>query len=243
MFIILNKKILQMIIVIFLITIIILTGILIHNSKKEVYTSLQENKNYNIIQQGSDTSNYIAFACNVDWGNEVIPDMLEVFKSNDIKITFFVTGRWAEEFPDIFKMIIDEGHEIGNHGYKHLNYSQLSYEENKKQIHMAGDIIKKYTNTQPTLFAPPSGDYNENTLRAAEELGYKTILWTIDTIDWRDDSTKDVIIDRVMNKTKHNGAIVLMHPTVETLKAIPSIINQLHEKNIKVGGISDVLLD
>lgn len=65
-------------------------------------------------------------------------------------------------------------------------------------------------------------------------------MWSIDTIDWRKDSTKDIIIRRVTEKI-HKGAIVLMHPTEETVKALPEIINYIHKIGYKIGRISDII--
>lgn len=240
---ILNKKTIQMIIAIILIIMIIVTGIIVYNKRKITSTVISNHEISKPIESGSNSSNYTAFACNVDWGNEVIPEILEILREKDTKITFFVTGRWVREFPDLFKNIVNEGHEIGSHGYEHLNYSKLSLEQNREQIKTAEEMIVKHGSTKPTLFAPPSGDYNQDTLVAAEELGYKTILWSIDTIDWRQGSTKDIIISRVMDKPNHNGAIILMHPMPETAKALPLIIDKLHEKNLKVGRVTDVLMD
>ena len=144
--------------------------------------------------------------------------MLEIFKKNDIKITYFVTGKWAEKNKDILKMIYNDKHEIGNHGYSHVDYNKLSYNENKEGIVKAHNIIKEVLDIDSKYFAPPSGAYNDNTVKAAKDLGYELIMWSIDTIDWRKDSTKDVIIKRVIPKI-HNSAIVLMHPTEETVKA------------------------
>lgn len=213
--------------------------IFMNNNSKGVFNT------YNVtnkpIQQGSVDSNYIAFTCNVDWGNEVIPEMLQTLKDKNVKITFFVTGRWVKEFPDIFQLIVDEGHEIGSHGYQHLDYGKLSLDKNLEQIKKAEEEIQKITGEKPTLFAPPSGSYNENTLNAASKLEYKTILWTIDTIDWRQGSTKEVIVDRVLNKENHKGAIVLMHPMPATAKALPILIDEFRTKGLEIGRVSDVL--
>src|SRR5699024_10120242 len=133
---------------------------------------------------------------------------------------------WAEKHNDLVKLIYDEGHEIGNHGFQHIDYDKLDFNRNYEEIKKAHDIIKSITNSSPKYFAPPSGAYNDNTIKAAKELDYKLILWSIDTIDWRDDSTKDKIIQRVTEKV-HNSGIVLMHPTENTNKALPEIIDYL----------------
>lgn len=228
-----SKKTLITILIV-LIVVIITLGIL------KVYNKTEETFNSDVYYQGNIDEKIIAFACNVDWGNENIPNMLEIFKKNDIKITYFVTGKWAEKNKDILKMIYNDKHEIGNHGYSHVDYNKLSYNENKEGIVKAHNIIKEILDIDSKYFAPPSGAYNDNTVKAAKDLGYELIMWSIDTIDWRKDSTKDVIIKRVIPKI-HNSAIVLMHPTEETVKALPEIINYLYQNGYKIGTISDVI--
>lgn len=239
MIVIINKKIVKFVIIAIIVTLVV-GFIFLRRTKTKVVN------NYNIatlkpIDRGNENSKYIAFACNIDWGNEVLLDMLETLNKEKVKITFFVTGRWAKEFPDLMQQIVDSGHEIGSHGYQHLNYEILTLEQNEEQIKKADEILLKHTKEKITLFAPPSGSYNNNTLIASDKLGYKTILWTIDTIDWRVGSTKDVIIDRVLKKDNFNGAIVLMHPMPETAKALPVLIELMREKNLKVGRVSDIL--
>lgn len=193
-----------------------------------------------VYYKGTVDEKKIAFACNIDWGNECIPIMLEIFKENDIKITFFVTGRWSEKNPVLLKMIFDNGHEIGNHGYSHRDYNLLNYEDNREEIHKADLVISKTLGIKSKYFAPPSGAYNNETVKAATDLGYKVIMWSLDTIDWRKDSTKDKIISRVIGK-HHNSAIVLMHPKEETIKALPVIIQNLKDKGYTIGTISDII--
>jgi peptidoglycan/xylan/chitin deacetylase (PgdA/CDA1 family) len=101
-------------------------------------------------------------------------------------------------------------------------------------------IIEEIIQDSPKYFAPPSGGFNEYTIQAAEDLGYQTILWSVDTIDWRDDSHRDLIVKRVVENI-HNSAIVLMHPTAETNKALPIIIKTLYENGYRIGTISDVI--
>lgn len=196
--------------------------------------------NDDIYYKGTKEEKIMAFACNIDWGNECIPHMLQIFDNYEIKITFFPTGRWAEKNPELLKKIFEKGHEIGNHGYFHKDYNLLNYEDNRKEIEKADIIITEIIGTKAKYFAPPSGAYNNDTIKAAKDLGYKIIMWSIDTIDWRKDSTKDKIINRVVSK-HHNSAIVLMHPKEETVKALPIIIHNLKEKGYRIGTISDIM--
>lgn len=221
--------------ILLLITVLIIVFALFINNR-----AVNTFNNNDVFYKGNVDDKIIAFTCNVDWGNQYIPKMLKIFREHNIKITFFVTGRWAEKYNDLLMLIYDGGHEIGNHGYLHRDYSLLSYELNKHEIEKADRIISNIIGTKPKYFAPPSGAYNENTVRAAKDLNYEVIMWSIDTIDWKEDSTKDKIINRVIGKI-HNSAIVLMHPKEETVKALPFIIKNLEERGYKIGRVSDII--
>lgn len=166
--------------------------------------------------------------------------MLDIFDDNNIRISFFITGQWAEKNPELVKLIQSYKHEIGNHGYKHIDYSKLDYKSNKDEIEKASNILNDITGLETRLFGPPSGAYNKYTLQAAKDLKQKVVLWSIDTIDWREDSTKELIINRVITKAEES-AIVLMHPTANTVKALPEIINNLFQKGYIIGTISEVI--
>ena len=111
----------------------------------------------------------------------------------------------------------------------------------EEDIKKSSEILEKITGIKPILFAPPYGDFNDEVVKVAEQLGYKVILWSLDTIDWNNPSPQ-TIVDRVMSKY-HNGAIVLMHPTKNTVEALPQIINQLKEKGYKITKVSEVIVD
>lgn len=186
-----------------------------------------------IIRNGISGNNLCTFACNVDWGEDVIPDMLEIFKEKDVKITFFVTGRWAENNKELLKEMYESGHEIQSHGYSHALCSDISSEKVKEEIQKTEDAIIDAICIKPNYFAPAAGDYDGRTVEISEELGYKMVLWSSDTIDWREGSYANVIVERIMSKPL-DGAIILMHPKQETLKALPTLIEQINTKGYKI---------
>lgn len=194
---------------------------------------------YEPIYEGSKDRKIIAFTCNIAWGNEYIPPLLEVFSDKNIKATFFIEGRWAENYPDLLRLIHNKGHEIGNHGYSHAHHAQLSYEENLNEIKKAESIIQEIIGKKTTLFAPPYGEFSELTEKAANAMNYHMIMWTIDTIDWKKPGV-DYIINKVLDNAG-NGKIVLMHPTEDTVKAMPTIIENLHQQGFKITTVSELL--
>lgn len=191
------------------------------------------------IYQGNTESNNICLMINVYWGNEYIAKMLETLEENDVKTTFFIGGSWAEDYPEILKEIYDGGHEIANHAYSHPDLKEKSLETNKTEISKTTDIIKELLNVEMTLFAPPSGSYSETTLQVAKELGYTTIMWTRDTIDWRDQDS-ELIYSRAV-KNAAGGDLILMHPTKETANALPDIIKTLKDQGFNLTTVSETI--
>ncbi len=191
------------------------------------------------IYKGLEEEKEVAFACNVVWGEEYLPQMLKIFKDNDIEITFFIGGQWAEKNEELLRNIHNDDHELGNHGYKHLHHSKLTPDGNRQEILKTEEIVKRTTGCKTNLFAPPYGDLNDTVVDSAEALGYKVIMWSIDTIDW---NTRDYnkILQR-LEKKHHNGAIVLMHPTKVTIEALPRMIENLKAHGYEITKVSDVL--
>ena len=193
-----------------------------------------------VIHRGKEDDDRIAFTCNVDWGEAIVPAMLDIFAEYNIKITFFVSGKWANNNPRLLRKMFLEGHEIQNHGYGHRLSSQISEEEVMEEIKKTEDAIKNFTGVKTEVFAPPSGDYDSKTVEVCREMGYLLSLWSVDTIDWRAGSTAKVIEERVLNK-KLNGAILLMHPKEETVKALPGIIKTIQGRGLEIVTLKELI--
>lgn len=165
---------------------------------------------------------------NVYEGKEYVEEYLKLFDKEGVKATFFIGGCWAAKNGDTVKMIYNYGHEIGNHGYNHKLHTKLSREQSREEIQRTNALLRELTGKTPVLFAPPSGDVNDLVTEDAKSLKMKTIMWTVDTIDWRDHD-KEKIYKRV-ERNIQPGALVLMHPTEATLEALPDIILLLKAK-------------
>lgn len=205
----------------------------------KVETGVPTTKPYEAIYQGSSDTKKVALICNVVWGEEFMPEMLEILRKQDVKMTFFIGGQWAEQFPELTELTFKTGHEIGNHGYAHRKPSDLSKEQNLAEIKKAEAIINDITKQKTTLFHPPFRDINDVALEVASQNGYKVIMSSVDTVDWQRPAP-EVITKRVMDKV-HNGAIVLMHPTAPTVKALPTVIQELKVQGYEVVTVSNLL--
>ncbi len=196
-------------------------------------------KPYEAIYAGNPTNNGISLMFNVYMGNEYVEEIIEILNVNGVKATFFVGGSWVNKNEDCFMKIVNSGNEIASHGYWHKDHSKISYEEQTNEIKMAEDVIKRICGYTTTLFAPPSGAFNKSTLQIANGLGYKTIMWSKDTIDWRDQDS-ELIYDRA-TKNASAGDLILMHPTNATVKALEKIIIKYKEIGLNVLTVSQNL--
>lgn len=192
------------------------------------------------IYQGDSSKKQVAITINVDWGEDIVPEMVKVLDEKDAKATFFITGRFAEKYPDIVRQIAASGQEIENHGYAHPHPDKLSVEDNAAEIRKTEEILQNITGEKTKFFASPYGEHGENVLQAVSDNAYQLIMWTLDTIDWRD-SEVELIVDRASGEKIVNGAIILMHPKEHTLAALPQIIDNLQEKGYTLVGISELV--
>jgi peptidoglycan/xylan/chitin deacetylase (PgdA/CDA1 family) len=126
----------------------------------------------------------IALTFDISWGNQTPEPVINILKENQICSTFFLSGPWARQYPEIPQRIKKDGHEIASHGYRHINLSTLSRKEIKEEIMKAHEALKEVTETNPTLIRTPNGDYNDEVIKGAEECGYKVIQWSVDSLDW-----------------------------------------------------------
>lgn len=191
------------------------------------------------IYKGNPLNNEVALMINVYWGDEFLPDMLNTLDKFNVKCTFFVGGSWCAKNDKMLKEIFKRGHEIANHGYLHKDQDKLSYNDNYREISLCHDLVKKILGYEMSLFAPPSGAFSNETLKSANDLKYTTIMWTKDTIDWRDKNA-DLIFERATKKIS-NGDLVLMHPTKCTSEALPKILQHYQKIGIKANIVSSVI--
>ncbi len=164
----------------------------------------------------------VSLMFNVYWGTEEVTAILDILDEYQAKATFFVGGCWADDNVTTVKEIAQRGHELGSHGYFHRDHDKLSYAQNYEEIKTSVDFINRATEGEIKLFAPPSGAYNADTVRACNTLGLKTVLWSKDTIDWRD-KDESLCLRRATEGVK-GGELILMHPMAHTVKALPKIL-------------------
>jgi polysaccharide deacetylase family sporulation protein PdaB len=182
----------------------------------------------------------ITFDC--AWGADDIPGILEILENRNVKASFFVVGQWAEKYPDKAKLIAQNGHDLANHSYSHLRMGVLGKSRIVEEIKKCGDVIEKVASKKAELFRAPYGDYNDLVLEAAEELGYYSIQWDVDSLDWKREMGKHDIVSRVLEKV-NPGSIVLFHnDTRYTKELLPEIIDGLRAMGYEFIPVSEMIM-
>ncbi|MFJ8064522.1 polysaccharide deacetylase family protein [Psychrobacillus sp. NPDC096426] len=216
----------------------------VFNTNKIVYKEISPNIHLDDldpqpIYRGNPEKPMVTLLINVAWGNEYIPTILKTLNTHQVKATFFFDGSWVKKNPDLAKMISQEGHEIGNHAYSHPDLNQRSRIETIEEIKKTNDVIQTTLGIKPKWFAPPSGSFNQETINVAHELEMKTILWTVDTVDWKKPSPSEMVT-RVASKIE-NGSMILMHPTQPVAEGLDSMISTIKAKGYQLGTVSDLM--
>lgn len=191
------------------------------------------------IYRGNPAKPMVSLMINVAWGNEFIEPMLDVLDEEKVKVTFFLDGSWLSKNPELARTMLKRGHEMENHAYTHPNMSTLSRARATVEIEKTQNLLKETLGVTNKWFAPPSGDFDQETVEIASSLGLKTVLWTVDTVDWRNPSP-DSIVAKITSKAEP-GTLVLMHPTSSSSQALRAMIRGIKAKGLVLGTVSETL--
>ena len=182
----------------------------------------------------------VAISFDAAWGNEHTEAILDILDQYNVKTTFFLVDFWAKEFPEDVKEIAARGHEVESHSATHPDMANLSADEIREELNLAAVTIEGLTGKRPTLFRPPFGSYNNTLMETAEELGYQVIQWSVDSLDWKDISTQEVI-SRVTEDVQP-GSIVLFHNNAETVEEyLPQILEELQAQGYQIVPVGQLI--
>ena len=237
MFIVFNKEKIQTYLVSIL-TVAVLIGIANLEQLKIVETNATSRKIpiYNVQTD----ENKVALTMNCAWTADDIDKILEVLKNNNIHITFFIVGEWANKYPEAVKKIYESGHEIGTHSDTHPHVNKLSLEENTKEIQNGIKKIKEITGKDVNLYRTPYGEYNDVVISAAEKYKLNTIQWNIDTLDY-EGLTGNEMWKKIEGKLQ-KGSIILSHNgTKYTAESLNMLIKNIQSKGFQIVKVSELI--
>ncbi len=185
----------------------------------------------------------IALSFDAAWGNEDTAQILEILAKHNVKVTFFMTGEWVENYPDDVKAIYAAGHDLGNHSENHKDMPTLSDADQTEELMKVHNKVKELTGYEMFLFRPPYGSYNNNLILNAKEAGYYTIQWDVDSLDWKDYGVDSIIKTVTQHKHLGNGSIILCHNGAKyTAQALDTMITTLKDAGYEFVPISQLII-
>ena len=184
----------------------------------------------------------ISISFDASWGADKTIPILDILDQYNVKTTFFLVGNWVDKYPEMVQEIFSRGHEIGNHSDTHAHMSELSEQGIRNELRIMSDKVEKITGIRPVLFRPPYGDYNDRVIRVARAEGYEAVQWSIDSLDWKDRGTQDIIKQCTYRVDK--GDIVLFHnDSKDIVNALPTVIQHYQGLGYTIIHVSEILLE
>lgn len=185
----------------------------------------------------------IALTFDAAWGNEDTKQIMEILRKHNVKVTFFMTGGWVDSYPEDVKMILAEGHDLGNHSENHKNMSQISDSEIKEGVMKVHEKVKELTDYDMFLFRPPYGDYDNHVIKGVRACGYYPIQWDVDSLDWKDYGVDSIVNTVCSHKHLGNGSIILCHNGAKyTAQALDTLITTLKDKGYEFVPLSQLII-
>ncbi|HHV97909.1 MAG TPA: delta-lactam-biosynthetic de-N-acetylase [Clostridiaceae bacterium] len=191
---------------------------------------------YDGIYVGDTSKKVIYLTFDEGYENGYTPKILDVLKENDVKTIFFVTGSYIDRNPELIQRMLDEGHQIGNHSISHPSLPDVDYEKLEQELLGLDDKLYEKFGVRTKYMRPPSGEYSERVLAAAQQLGYKTIFWSFAYDDWYADKIRgaDYAYNKVMANL-HNGAVMLLHAvSKDNADALDRIIKDIKAQGYEI---------
>jgi peptidoglycan/xylan/chitin deacetylase (PgdA/CDA1 family) len=171
----------------------------------------------------------VALSFDAAWGNDDTETLINILKEYDAKATFFVLGKNAEMYPDLYQMIINEGHKVGNHTYSHQKGWSMSLERYIEDVDFAGDIVHS------ELFRPPYARVTPAQMKAVAKR-YKIVMWDIVSRDYNRALSPEKCLKNVTDYITA-GSIVVFHDSEKAFKnmsyALPRTLKKVKEMGLK----------
>ena len=176
-------------------------------------------RQYQAAYIGNTNEKVLYLTFDAGYENGCTAKILDTLKEKQVPAAFFLVGNYIRQSPDLVRRMVAEGHTVGNHTMHHYDMSRLSDKAAfSKELTDLEALYKETVDQElPKFYRPPQGIYSEENLKMAQELGYKTLFWSLAYVDWNNDAqpTREAAFAKLLPRT-HNGAVVLLHSTSKT---------------------------
>lgn len=194
-----------------------------------------------VIRQGNGEKQAIGLLINVDWGEKELMQMLPVLKKKGVKVTFFVSGRWAEKNRNLLKLMAEDGHEIATHGHNLSSGPKALAAAGKlrSDIEQSVAVIRSITGKEVQYYAPHMSEISPAIVKTTADLNLRIVLYSLDTVDWRDSTTPEKILS-TFQKAKP-GDLILLHPKPNTVKALEQALDLMQSRGLRPVTLTEIL--
>lgn len=182
---------------------------------------------------------YLTFDAGYEAG--YMEKILAVLKENNVKACFFITGHYLNSQSDLVKQMIDEGHIVGNHTANHKTMPDISNDQIKEDVMKLHTAMYDKFGYEMKYIRPPKGECSERTLEYTNNLGYKTVMWSLAYDDWdeakqgREEYGKKKVLENI-----HNGAIILLHSnSKDNSNMLDEVIKEIKNMGYEFASLDD----
>ena len=185
---------------------------------------------------------YLTF--DAGYENGCTAKILDTLKKHQVPAAFFLVGNYIEKNADLVRRMAEEGHIVANHTMHHYDMSKLSDKASfSKELVDLQTLYRETTGQEmPKYYRPPQGIYSEKNLKMAQELGYRTVFWSLAYVDWNNDAqpTPEQAFSKLLPRT-HDGAVVLLHSTSKTnAEILDELLAKWKEMDYRFGTLEEL---
>ena len=193
---------------------------------------------------GSPEEKVLYLTFDAGYENGYTEKILDTLKDHHVPAAFFLVGDYLERNADLVRRMVDEGHIVGNHTASHPDMSKISEKSAfEKELTEVEDLFRQITGKDlPRFYRPPQGVYSEENLKMAQQLGYKTVFWSLAYADWDNTAQKsrEYAMEKLLGRT-HNGAVILLHSTSKTNgEILDALLTQWEQDGYRFAPISEL---
>ena len=201
-------------------------------------------RQYQAAYIGNTNEKVLYLTFDAGYENGCTAKILDTLKEKQVPAAFFLVGNYIRQSPDLVRRMVAEGHTVGNHTMHHYDMSRLSDKAAfSKELTDLEALYKETVGQElPKYYRPPQGIYSEENLKMAQELGYKTLFWSLAYVDWNNDAqpTREAAFAKLLPRT-HNGAVVLLHSTSKTnAEILGELIDKWKEAGYRFGTLEEL---
>ncbi len=206
--------------------------------------SAAELSQYDAAYLGNTQEKVLYLTFDAGYENGCTEKILDTLQKHNAPAAFFLVGNYIEKNADLVRRMVSEGHIVGNHTMHHPDMSKLSdkaaFEKELKDLEA---LFQQTTGKElPKYYRPPQGTYSEANLKMAQDMGYRTVFWSLAYVDWKNDDqpAADAAIAKILSRT-HDGAVILLHSTSQTnAEILDELLTQWEAQGYRFAPITEL---